>query len=302
FVYDPLYPVPTEGGGNLKIKAGPYDQRSVENRSDVLIFTSPVLSEPYEATGPIKARLYVSSNQPDTDFTVKLTDVYPDGRSMLITDGIVRMRNRNYNDQWEFMSPGTVYEVEVDLWSSSYVWNTGHQIRVAVSSSNYPRFLNNPNTIEGIHANMTYVLAHNTVYVDSMYPSALILPESASPAVSGAPVFNSMDVIDDDKKVVGEVVCEVVDPEGDDVYVLVSWGDGRYSGWMGPYASGKSISISHQYQKSGIYQIQVITKDVTGAHSAWMDSMSLPVRMNGAFQVAQLRELIKERLFQRLLS
>jgi len=177
FTYDPEYPVPTVGGGNLEIPAGPFDQQAVENRDDVLVFTSPVLTAPYEATGPIKARLYVSSNCTDTDFTVKLTDVYPDGRSMLITDGILRMRNRNGTDHWELMEPGTVYQIEVDLWSTSYIWSTGHRIRVDVSSSNYPRCLNNPNTADGIYKNTTYKLARNTVYVDSGRPSCLFLPE-----------------------------------------------------------------------------------------------------------------------------
>ncbi len=180
FTYDPEHPVPTIGGANLEIAAGPRDQRPVENRSDVLVFTSPLLTTPYEATGPIKARLYVSSNCTDTDFTVKLTDVYPDGRSMLITDGILRMRNRDGPDHWEFMVPGMVYQVSVDLWSTSYIWNTGHRIRVDVSSSNYPRCLNNPNTQDGIYKNTTYNLALNTVYVDSVRPSScLILPEIA---------------------------------------------------------------------------------------------------------------------------
>jgi uncharacterized protein len=177
YSYDPTNPVPTIGGGNLNIPAGPFDQRPVENRSDVLIFTSPVLEQPYEATGAIKARLFVSSDCPDTDFTVKLTDVYPDGRSMLITDGILRMRNRNGFDHWELMEPGTVYPVDVDLWSTSYVWNTGHQIRIDISSSNYPRCLNNPNTADGIYKNTTYSVAQNTVYVDSIHPSCLLLPE-----------------------------------------------------------------------------------------------------------------------------
>jgi predicted acyl esterase len=177
YTYDPEHPVPTIGGGNLEIAAGPYDQRPVENRSDVLVFTSPVLTAPYEATGQIRARLYVTSNCTDTDFTVKLTDVYPDGRSMLITDGILRMRNRNGPDHWEFMEPGTVYQVDVDLWSTSYVWNTGHRIRVDVSSSNYPRCLNNPNTADGMYKNTTYNLALNTVYLDSTHPSCLLLPE-----------------------------------------------------------------------------------------------------------------------------
>ncbi|MCK4416284.1 MAG: CocE/NonD family hydrolase, partial [Thermoplasmatales archaeon] len=188
YLYDPTNPVPTIGGQNLNLERGPFDQLDVENRDDVLVFTSSVLDEPYESTGPIKARLYVSSDCPDTDFTVKLTDVYPDGRSMLITDGILRMRNRNGTDHWEFIEPGEIYEVEVDLWSTSYVWNTGHKIRVAVSSSNYPRFLNNPNTADGIYSNDTYNVAHNTVFLDSAHPSCVILPEiNLSTAVFNTP-------------------------------------------------------------------------------------------------------------------
>jgi hypothetical protein len=95
---------------------------------------------------------------------------------MLITDGILRMRNRNGFDHWDFMTPGEIYEVEVDLWSTSYVWNKGHRIRVAVSSSNYPRFLANPNTADGIYKNTTYNVAHNTLYLDKEHPSCIILP------------------------------------------------------------------------------------------------------------------------------
>jgi predicted acyl esterase len=177
YTYDPANPVPTVGGKNLYSPAGPYDQSSVENRSDVLVFTSTVLENPFEATGPVKARLFVSSDCLDTDFTVKLTDVYPDGRSMFITDGILRMRNRNTQDHWEFIEPGIIYEVEVDLWSTSYIWNAGHRIRVEVSSSNYPRFLNNPNTADGIGKNTSYNIAHNALYVDTTHPSCLILPK-----------------------------------------------------------------------------------------------------------------------------
>jgi predicted acyl esterase len=175
--YDPTNPVPTKGGQNLNLPAGPFDQTSVESRDDVLVFTSDTLTEPYEATGQIIAKLYVSSDCPDTDFTVKITDVYPDGRSMLITDGLLRMRNRNGVDHWEFMESGEIYEIEVDLWSTSYIWNTGHKIRVAISSSNYPRFLNNPNTEDAISKNTTYNIAENTIYLDSAHPSCIILPE-----------------------------------------------------------------------------------------------------------------------------
>lgn len=179
FMYDPENPVSTIGGQNLLLDQGPKDQRSVEERDDVLLFTSPVLTQPLGVTGPIKARLFVSSDCIDTDFTVKLTDVYPDGRSMLITDGILRMRNRNGADHWEFMVPGEIYEIEVSLFSTSYVWNTGHQIRVAVSSSNSPRFLANPNTGDSIYnyyQNPTYAVAQNTLYIDSEHPSYVIFP------------------------------------------------------------------------------------------------------------------------------
>jgi putative CocE/NonD family hydrolase len=176
FTYNPQNPVPTLGGQNLNIQRGPYDQRPVEDRDDVIIFTSHVLDEPIEATGPITAKLFVSSDCPDTDFTVKLTDVYPDGRSMLITDGILRMRNRNGFDHWEFMESDEIYGITVDLWSTSYIWNKGHQIRVAISSSNYPRFLNNPNTDDPISKNTTYNIAHNKLYIENEYPSCIILP------------------------------------------------------------------------------------------------------------------------------
>lgn len=176
YEYDPTNPVPTVGGQNLNIARGPYDQRHVENREDVIVFSSNVLSSPVWITGPIKARLFVSSNCIDTDFTVKLTDVYPDGRSMLITDGILRMRNRNGCDHWEFMQPGEIYEIEIDLWSTSYIFNEGHRIRVSISSSNAPRFLPNPNTRAGIAKNETYQIAENTVFVGDKYPSRIILP------------------------------------------------------------------------------------------------------------------------------
>jgi hypothetical protein len=87
------------------------------------------------------------------------------------------MRNRNGCDHWELMEAGTVYQVEVDLWSTSYIWNTGHQIRIAISSSNYPRCLNNPNTPEGMYKNTTNSVAQNTLYASSIFPSCLLLPE-----------------------------------------------------------------------------------------------------------------------------
>ncbi len=175
-MYDPKNPVPTIGGQELFGQIGPYDQRPVENRSDVILFTSPPLTHHMQTTGRVHATLYVRSDCVDTDFTVKLTDVYPDGRSMLICDGILRMRDRNGSDHWEFMNPGTIYCVDVDLMSSSYMWDAGHCIRVAVSSSNSPRFLANPNTADGIARNTTSVVADNSLFVDAAHPSRLVLP------------------------------------------------------------------------------------------------------------------------------
>ena len=176
YTYNPERPVPTIGGQNLYLTKGPYDQRITEERKDVLVFTSPTLEEPVWITGRVKARLYVSSDCPDTDFTVKLCDVYPDGRSMLITDGILRMRNRNGFDHWEFMEAGKIYEIEVDLWSTSYIWNVGHKIRVSISSSNAPRFRANPNTKAAIGGDSEPKIAHNTVYFGYDHPSSIFLP------------------------------------------------------------------------------------------------------------------------------
>jgi len=152
YVYDPSHPVPTVGGNNLEVKpCGPEDQRPVENRSDVLLHTSAPLSESMRITGPLLVALQVVSNATDTDFTAKLTDVYPDGTSRLIQDGIIRMRWRNRSPSRENyehpvpIQPGAKYEIELDLWNSSYVFNKGHRVRVAISSSNAPRFKPNPN-------------------------------------------------------------------------------------------------------------------------------------------------------------
>jgi predicted acyl esterase len=186
FRYDPANPVPTRGGQNLQISKGPMDQRPVENRPDVLLFTSEPLAEPVEVTGRIRARLFVGSDCPDTDFTVKLTDVYPDGRSMLVTDGIRRASLRKSFSKPEPLKPGEVYELEVDLWSTSQVFDRGHRIRIAVSSSNAPRFEPNPNTGDPHPVAGRTRVANNTVYFSADRPSHIELPiyegpDAASP-------------------------------------------------------------------------------------------------------------------------
>ena len=297
YIYDPSNPVPTLGGQNLGLKRGPYDQRPVEQRDDVFLFTSPVLEEPYEATGPIKARLYVSSDCPDTDFTVKLTDVYPDGRSMLITDGILRMRNRNGQDHWEFMTPGEIYEIEVDLWSSSYVWNTGHQLRVAISSSNYPRFLNNPNTADAIYQNTTFTIAHNTLHFDPEHPSCLLLPEieqaSSTPPTTPTPEGPTTGRFWKEYT----YTTQAVDPEGDPVYILFDWDDGTHTGWMGPYESGELVSFSHAWTQ-GTYNLRVKAKDIHGAQSEWSEPLPISITKSRHVYHGILQELL-ERLMNR---
>jgi hypothetical protein len=176
YVFDPENPVPTRGGLNLTIDAGPYDQSSLESRPDVLLFTTATIAQPLEVTGDLKAIFYVSSDAADTDFTAKLTDVYPDGRSMLIADGIIRARYRNSLSRPELMTPGAVYRVEIDLWATSIIITTGHRIRLAVSSSNYPRFDVNPNTGGDTFDKGTMIKATNTVYFNSAYPSHILLP------------------------------------------------------------------------------------------------------------------------------
>jgi predicted acyl esterase len=176
YSYDPKNPAPNIGGQELGVPLGPMDQRRAEARPDVLVFSSAVLDEPVEVTGRITAKLFVSSDCPDTDFTVKLSDVYPDGRSMLVTDGILRARYRKSFEEEAFLEPGQVYELTVDLWSTSLVFNKGHRVRIAVSSSNSPRFEANPNTGRAFRADADTRVARNTIHLSKEYPSRVVLP------------------------------------------------------------------------------------------------------------------------------
>lgn len=181
FTYDPLNPVPSVGGANLTPFAssiGPRDQQQVELRDDVLVYSSPVLESAVEVTGPVQAILYVASSALDTDITCKLVDVHPDGRAMLLTDGILRLRYRHSFEEPTLLTPGEVVEARVDLWSTSNVFLPGHRICIEVSSSCFPKFARNSNSggnvaSEGI---ADYRAAINTVYHDEVYPSRIILP------------------------------------------------------------------------------------------------------------------------------
>lgn len=181
FVYDPHNPAPSIGGANLTPFAstiGPRDQHAVELRDDVLVYSTPELSQPLEVTGPIRALLYVSSSALDTDITCKLVDVHPDGRAMLLTDGILRLRYRHSLAEPSLLAPDEIVEVGIDLWSTSNVFLPGHRLRLEVSSSCFPRFARNSNT-GGDIVNETveqYRPAINRIFHDESHPSSLILP------------------------------------------------------------------------------------------------------------------------------
>jgi putative CocE/NonD family hydrolase len=182
YIYDPADPVRTVGGRMLLAAAvngaGPADQRVVEDRADVLCFTSAVLEEPVEVTGHVTLVLHVSSSAPDTDFTGKLADVYPDGRALYLTDGVMRTRYRSSLSAPQPMEPGQAYELTIDLSVTSNVFLPGHRIRLEVSSSNFPRYDRNTNTggvISG-ESPADAVAARNTVLHGPSRPSRLILP------------------------------------------------------------------------------------------------------------------------------
>lgn len=148
FAFDPKDPVPTMGGQNLLLPSGPYDQRKVSGRADVLQYNSPVLDKPLEITGRVTVHLTVSTDAPDTDFTAKLVDVFPDGREILLLDHIRRVKSRDGYDRVAplLTSVEQSVEIEIDLWSIAWIFNTGHKIGLQISSSNFPRFEVNPNT------------------------------------------------------------------------------------------------------------------------------------------------------------
>jgi len=180
YIYDPGNAVPTIGGplccAQELMEPGPRDQRSVENRDDVLIYSMGPLGEDVEVTGPIKMTLFVKSSAVDTDFTGKLVDVAPDGFAEDVAEGILRLRYRDSQEHALLMNPGETYRISVDLWSTSNVFLRGHTLRLEVASSNFPRFDRNLNTGEEIKSARRFVSAKNTILHDAAHPSALVLP------------------------------------------------------------------------------------------------------------------------------
>jgi len=185
FSYDPANPVPTVGGPlcceSQRWPAGPRDQRSVEARDDVLVYSTPPMTEDLEVTGPVSLELFAKSSGVDTDFTAKLVDVWPTGFAQNLTEGIVRARYRDSREKPDLINPGQVYKFTIDMWATANVFKKGHVLRLEVSSSNFPRFdrnLNNGATryVKSSDAGASFVTATNVVLHDGEHPSALVLP------------------------------------------------------------------------------------------------------------------------------
>jgi len=198
YLYDPSDPVPTIGGGisaaDPIMQPGGFDQRGdprffgcrdrlpLNARSDVLSFQTEPLEQDVEVTGPITVKLYASSTATDTDFTAKLIDVYPpsedfpEGRAINLTDSIIRARYRNGWERPELLEPGEVYEFEFELYPTSNIFRSGHQIRVDISSSNFPRFDVNPNTGGPLGKDRRMQIAEQCIYHDAERPSHIVLP------------------------------------------------------------------------------------------------------------------------------
>jgi len=178
--YDPMIPVQTIGGGDCcnggLVIAGARDQRSIEARQDVLVYTSDPLNEPIEVSGFVDAILHVSSDAKDTDFAVKLVDVAPDGTAYIIDDTIFRARYREGYDKQVMMEEGGVYKLDMTPMTTSIEFQKGHRIRVEVTSSNFPKFVRNLNTGGNNYDEKDGVIAHNTIHLSSESPSYLVLP------------------------------------------------------------------------------------------------------------------------------
>ncbi|MBK7873081.1 MAG: CocE/NonD family hydrolase [Saprospiraceae bacterium] len=180
FAYDPMNPVPSYGGnvcctGNA-VQGGAFDQQKMETRNDILVYTSEPLKEGIEVSGFIETTLYVSSDVKDTDFTIKIIDVYPDGKAYNLDETIQRVRYREGYDKEVFMENGKVYKVEMTPMSTSNYFEKGHSIRIEISSSNFPRFDRNMNTGGNNYDESTGVVAHNKVHHSTAYPSQIRLP------------------------------------------------------------------------------------------------------------------------------
>lgn len=180
FAYDPAYPVPSYGGNvcctGTAIQGGAFDQHQMETRQDILVYTTEPFADGVELTGSVESTLYVSSDAKDTDFTVKLIDVYPDGRAYNLDETILRARYREGFDKEVMMENSKVYKLTLSPMATSNFFAPGHRVRIEVSSSNFPRFDRNLNTGGNNYDESKGVVAHNQVFHTAQYPSQIRLP------------------------------------------------------------------------------------------------------------------------------
>jgi putative CocE/NonD family hydrolase len=185
YVYDPANPVPSAGGHSCctpdVAPVGPADQAKIEERADVLVYSTPPLEEAVEVTGPIELVLYAASSAVDTDFTAKLVDVQPDGRAINLNNGIIRASYRESLENPEPIEPGNVYRYAIEIWPTSNLFRAGHQIRLEISSSNFPHYARNLNTGAEFGATTEMIKARQTIYHDAEHPSHLVLPIMPEP-------------------------------------------------------------------------------------------------------------------------
>jgi len=173
--FNPMDPVITKGGRNLGILKGAQPQRDAEKRKDVLIYSTEFLSKGFEITGPVKMILYTSTSVKDTDFMVKLVDVYPRGKAINILDAGIRARFREGEEKPSLIEPNKVYKYEIELGNTSNYFRRGHKIRVEITSSNFPRFDINSN-LGGEGKTGDYIIAKQKIYHTKQYPSHLLVP------------------------------------------------------------------------------------------------------------------------------
>lgn len=177
-VSDPADPVPTVGGPNLFGTCGAENQVEIEERADVITFTTPVLEDNVVITGRPIAKLFVASTANDTDFHVRLSDVTPEGESVFICEGVVRMRWRKSSSEYEFITPGETYELDITMWFTSFVFNAGHRIRISLLSSNSDRYSVNPQNglFLAEEDEETYDRAINRIFMDPEHQSSITFP------------------------------------------------------------------------------------------------------------------------------
>lgn len=177
FAYDPANPIPTLGGQSMFLEnCGPMDRSGLQRRDDVLVYSTPPLDQDVEITGPINLVLHAATDCVDTDFTATLIDVHPDGKAINICEGIIRARYRDSMESPTLLEPGRHYAYQVDLWETSNLFRAGHQIRVEISSSNFPRFARNLNTGGELATETEMRTANQTIFHDHLRPSYLLLP------------------------------------------------------------------------------------------------------------------------------